>query len=124
MPTDTEAAAEFRKARDAATPGPWEVLPGRRVVSVCPCCGLIATCTQFGADPECSNAGFIAAARSCDLPERIDRLVAEVAELRSQLSMAESQRDLAKAALARAVKVTRCGPSEQAKSNFENCGGM
>lgn len=57
--------SKLRKLASNATPGPWVVGENvAEVIAPCPCCGLIATCAQYGPsddDPECFNSGYIAA---------------------------------------------------------------
>jgi hypothetical protein len=81
MPSDQEdlsAARAFSAARDAATPGTLKQT------------GVWQTAIanhdgQIGAFVDSRDAAFFIAARNSDLPERIERLVAENERLKSRL---------------------------------------
>lgn len=47
---------ELKRVANSSTPGPWEVGDHpSKVTAPCPCCGDVATCTQYGPGEEMSN---------------------------------------------------------------------
>lgn len=85
---NTPEEQRLRELAKAATPGPWEVGDHQSlVVSPCPCCGLIATCAQFGPGegPLNYNSDYIAAAN----PKAILVVLDSLAEARKRAEVAE-----------------------------------
>ena len=109
-PDHLSAAAEFKRLRDAATPGKWQSLElvthgeTRRRVYTADNGSMFGVFDAIGFNNREHDANFIAAARNTDLPERIEQLVVEVARLQDELKAACEQRDSNARALLNALE--------------------
>lgn len=85
-----ETLQQLKRLAEEATPGPWVVGDHpSKVVAPCPCCGLIATCSQYGPGEgtDSYNSEYIAGTNPAVLLE----LLAEIEQLQGDIEYARER---------------------------------